>query len=83
MRLLDWGFTRRNGIKAKFDRFPKSIVIFRRINQYYFVYTVDWSVNGSVVTKADLETMGLLMNIELGLETGYLNRKSNTERVSG
>ncbi|MFC4799565.1 hypothetical protein ACFPA1_09365 [Neobacillus sp. GCM10023253] len=81
MNLLDYKFTWRYGIKAKFDRFPGSTVIFRPIKGYYYVYTVDWSVMDPVVTKADLEKMGLLINIELGLEKGYLNRKSNTDRT--
>ncbi|MFC7395285.1 hypothetical protein [Scopulibacillus cellulosilyticus] len=78
MKLLDWQFTRRRGIKAIFDEFPNSVVIFRLINHFYFVYTIDWSKDDRIVTKADLDKMGILINRELGTEQGYLNRKSNS-----
>ncbi len=78
---MKWEFTKRHGIKAQFDKLPNSIVIFRSINYYYFVYSIDWSENDQVVTRGDLEEMGLLMNRELGKEGEYLNRKSNTKRT--
>ncbi|TCP25583.1 hypothetical protein EV207_12113 [Scopulibacillus darangshiensis] len=76
MQLLDWGYTWRRGIKARFDTFPHSVVTLRLINDYYFVYSVEWSEDDQVVTKADSEKMGLLINRELGMEREYLRRKS-------
>ena len=76
MKLLDWVFTRRRGIKATFDKFPNSLVILRLINHYYFVYYVDWSKTDQIVTRVDFEEMGLLINRELGMEKRYLERKS-------
>jgi len=78
MELLDWGYTRRYNIKAYFSKFPHSLVVFRQIKDYYFVYQVHWKELDPVVTRDDLEEMELLLNQELGLEKAYLNRKSRT-----
>ncbi|WP_210365197.1 hypothetical protein [Bacillus sp. REN3] len=74
MNLIRWSYTKRYNIKAKFDTFPNSAVLFRQIKNYYFVYSVKWSTMDSVVTKKDLEKMELLLNRELGTEDGYRHR---------
>ncbi|WP_243292608.1 hypothetical protein [Bacillus sp. FJAT-47783] len=76
MELLDWGYTRRYNIKAYFSKFPNSLVIFRQITDYYFVYQVKWSDLDPVVNREDLEEMELLINQVLGMEEAYLKRKS-------
>ncbi|KKB38250.1 hypothetical protein [Bacillus thermotolerans] len=79
MRLVKWAYSRRYNIKAVFDKFPHSNVIFRTIHQFYFVYIVNWSEKDPVVTRKDLEEMELLLNEEMGTLMFYLRRRSQTE----
>ncbi|WP_243387306.1 hypothetical protein [Bacillus kexueae] len=81
MELLDWSYTRGYNVKAYFSKFPQSLVIFRQIRDYYFVYQVKWSELDPVVTREDLEQMELMMNKELGLEAEYLKRKSRVQSM--
>lgn len=81
MKIMYWEFTKRGGVKVRFNKFPNSTVIFRLINSYYFVYTVDWSKMDCVITRTNLEKAELLINRELGLEREFLNRKSSLERT--
>ena len=76
MKMMYWEYAKCGRVKARFDKFPNSTVIFRLIKSYYFVYTVDWSETDHVITKIDLEEAALLINRELGLEEEFLNRKS-------
>ena len=75
MELIKWSYTKRNNIKALFDEYPNSLVVFRRIKNYYFVYNVQWSIKDPVVTKNALGEMELLLNQEIGTEKEYLQRK--------
>ncbi|GLY11760.1 hypothetical protein ACP2W0_19100 [Pseudobacillus badius] len=83
MRLERWAYSRRYNIKAVFDKFPHSNVIFRTINHFYFIYIVNWSEKDPVVTRSDLEQMELLLNEELGTGSFYQQRKSQTENSQG
>ncbi|RIW33236.1 hypothetical protein D3H55_11290 [Bacillus salacetis] len=76
MKLNKWSYSRRYNIKASFDRFPNSTVLFRRIKDYYFVYNVYWSTHDPIVGRRDLEEMELLLNRDLGSEREYINRRS-------
>ncbi len=76
MKLLHWSYMKRNHIKAQFDLFPQSVVVFRRIKQYFFVYNVIWNANDSAVQGHDLELMEFLLNEEMGTDRAYLNRRS-------
>jgi hypothetical protein len=75
MKLTKWSYTKRYNIKALFDMYPNSLVIFRQIKNYYFVYTVQWSLKDPVVTKNALEEMELLLNQEIGTDKEYRQRK--------
>lgn len=75
MKLIKWSYTKRYNIKAQFDEYPNSVVVFRQIKEYYFVYTVNWSMIDPIVTKNALEEMEWLLNKELGTQVGYLQRK--------
>ncbi|RLQ93332.1 hypothetical protein [Falsibacillus albus] len=75
MNLVRWSYARLNHIKASFDTFPHSPVIFRRIKGYYFVYTVQWSPEDPYIDRTQLEKMEWLLNIELGFEDEYRKRK--------
>ncbi|HEY9576770.1 MAG TPA: hypothetical protein VIR64_03765 [Pseudobacillus sp.] len=79
MRLKRWAYSRRYNIKAVFDKFPHSNVIFRTINQFYFIYIVNWSEKDPVVTREDLEKMEKLINEEMGTALFYRQRKSQIE----
>lgn len=79
MELLDWSYTRHNNIKARFEPFVQSTVIFRQIKDYYFIYTVHWSDSDPVVKRGDLEEMELLLNREIGTEHSYKNRLAYSE----
>lgn len=80
MKMMYWEFAKWGRVKAKFDKFPNSTVIFRLIKSYYFVYTVDWSEMDHVLTRMDLEKAELLINRELGLEKEFLKRKGAETR---
>jgi hypothetical protein len=75
MKLTNWSYTKRYNIKAQFDVFPNSVVIFRQIKDYYFVYTVNWSLSDPVVSKTSLEQMEWLLNKELDSLESYSRRK--------
>ncbi|WP_347941549.1 hypothetical protein AAEY33_05680 [Peribacillus simplex] len=66
---------RRYNIRAIFDQFPNSPVIFRKIRDYYFVYTINWTVADAPIGIKELEEMEQLLNRELGTELQYLYRK--------
>ncbi|MFJ7680455.1 hypothetical protein [Peribacillus butanolivorans] len=65
---------RRYNIKAIFDQFPNSPVIFRKIKDYYFIYTIQWTAADAPVGTKELEEMEQLLNRELGTELQYLYR---------
>ncbi|PLS16236.1 hypothetical protein CVD28_19415 [Bacillus sp. M6-12] len=75
MKLNRWAYARRNTIKATFDEFPNSLVIFRRVKYYYFVYNVEWSAMDPPVSRGKLEEMEWLINNELDHAENYRNRK--------
>ncbi|MFD1707783.1 hypothetical protein ACFSCZ_13740 [Siminovitchia sediminis] len=79
MELLDWSYTRHYNIKARFEPFVHSEVIFRQIKDYYFIYHVRWSEKDPVVLRSHLEDMEILLNRELGTEHSYLNRLAYTD----
>jgi len=79
MELLDWSYTRHYNIKARFDPFFHSDVIFRQIKDYYFIYTVHWSRKDPVVERKHLEEMEILLNRELGTDHSYFKRLAYTD----
>ncbi|MGE7065519.1 hypothetical protein [Peribacillus butanolivorans] len=74
MQLVKWAYMRRYNIKAIFDQFPNSPVIFRKIKDYYFIYTIQWTAADAPVGTKELEEMEQLLNRELGTELQYLYR---------
>lgn len=75
MQLVKWSYMRRDNIKAIYDQYPNSPVIFRKIRDYYFVYTIQWTPADDPVGKSELEQMEKLLNRELGTEYQYLYRR--------
>lgn len=82
MKLLHWEFTKRRGIKAKFDYFPCSTAIFRPINHYYFIYNIQWEKSDPAATRSHLDEMEWLINKELGTQENYLERKSRFRQAA-
>ncbi|WP_059170723.1 hypothetical protein [Bacillus sp. FJAT-27445] len=76
MRLMNWAYTKKYNIKALYDEFPSSPVIFRQIKEYYFIYTIKWNTADKPVARTDLEKMELLLNEELGTFGDYRKRKA-------
>ncbi|WP_241773393.1 hypothetical protein [Bacillus sp. LL01] len=79
LKLERYSYMKRNRLKAFFDHFPDSPVIFSKIGSYYFVYVIQWSEYDPIVLREDLEEMEWLINKELGLQEEYQNRRSHTE----
>ncbi|ADC50139.1 hypothetical protein BpOF4_10430 [Alkalihalophilus pseudofirmus OF4] len=77
MKLERYSYMKRNRIKAYFDHFPDSPVIFSKIGSYYFVYVIQWSEYDPIVLRRDLEEMEWLINKELGFSEEYINRRSH------
>ncbi|MFD6441589.1 hypothetical protein ACFWDG_17665 [Peribacillus sp. NPDC060186] len=75
MQFVKWAYMRRYNIKAIFDQFPNSPVIFRKIKDYYFIYTIQWTAADAPVGTKELEEMEQLLNRELGTELQYLYRR--------
>ncbi|MGE7768539.1 hypothetical protein [Peribacillus sp. NPDC096540] len=75
MQLVKWNYMRHYNIKAIFDQFPNSPVIFRKIRDYYFIYTIQWTAADAPVGTKELEEMEKLLNRELGTELQYLYRR--------
>ena len=76
MQLVKWSYTKKYNIKGVFDSHPNSLVIFRQIKNYYFIYTVNWDSGDPPVTRADLEEMECLLNCEMGTIDFYRKRKA-------
>lgn len=81
MNLLQWGYTKKHNIIAFYDYCPNSSVIFRQIQDYYFIYIINWSENDPVISKKELIVMEQLLNKELGTIEAYEKRKSNQTTV--
>lgn len=76
MKLVQWSYTKKYNIKALFDKFPSSPVIFRQIKEYYFVYTIKWNPDDPPVRRNDLVYMETLLNSEFGTLENYQKRKA-------
>jgi hypothetical protein len=76
MKLQQWSYMKRNHIKAQFDLFPQSVVVFCRIKQYFFVHNVIGHSEDHPVQDHDLELMEFLLNEEMGTDRAYMNRRS-------
>lgn len=75
MEMISYSYWKRNQIKAVFSRFPSSIVTFRMVGRYYFIYSVQWSELDPMVIREDLKEMESMINEELGLQEFYESRK--------
>ena len=76
MHLLNWSYTRKYQIKGIFDLFPDTVVIFRKINGYYFIRTMKGLDSLSLPTRNHYVQMEYLVNKELGTLPAYKNRRA-------
>ncbi|PYZ98125.1 hypothetical protein CR205_05895 [Alteribacter lacisalsi] len=75
MQMIDHSYLKRQAMKAWFDEYPNSPVIFRVIGHYYFVYRVYWSENDPIVDRESLIEMELILNKKMGTHDAYLSRR--------
>ncbi len=65
-------------MRGYFDKFPNSVIYFRRIRRFYIIYHLDWDPRDPVLSTEDREIMQWLLNKELGRESEYQQRKSRS-----
>ena len=65
-------------MRGYFDKFPNSVIYFRRIRRFYIIYHLDWDPIDPVLSTEDREIMQWLLNKELGRESEYQQRKSRS-----
>lgn len=82
MKLVRWSYMRRNQVKGLFDCFPEAVIIFKRIKNYYFIHSAEWTGSPQLIAKQQMEEMEYLLNKEMGFLRGYLKRKSAGDKDS-
>lgn len=75
MKLLHWEYTRKYQIKGIFDEFPETIFLFRRVKDYYFLFSMSGLDKHAIPSKRDYVRMEYLLNKELYSLEAYLQRK--------
>ncbi|MFS0576407.1 hypothetical protein AB1K83_12280 [Sporosarcina sp. 179-K 3D1 HS] len=75
MKLIHWAYTRKYQIKAVFDTFPTTVVLFRKISDYYFIFSMSGVDETLLPTRKDYVRMEYLLNKELGTLQAYKRRK--------
>lgn len=74
MKLLQWEYTRKYQVKCIFDEFPHTVFIFRKVKDYYFLFSMSGLDKHAVPTKKDYVRMEYLLNKELCLLDAYRQR---------
>lgn len=74
MELIQWNYWRKYQIRGVFDRFPTTVVVFRQIKNYYFIYSMKGLDETSIPSKKDYVQMEYLLNKELGNLQAYRER---------
>ncbi|SEJ17078.1 hypothetical protein SAMN04488127_1171 [Bhargavaea ginsengi] len=82
MKIVQWAYARKYQIKAVFDDFPETVFLFRRIGEYYFLFSCTGGEFTRLPEREDYGQMEELVNEELGTLEHYLNRRSNRQGVS-
>ncbi|MDW0114777.1 MULTISPECIES: hypothetical protein [Sporosarcina] len=75
MELIHWEYGRKYQVKGIFNEFPSTVVIFRQIKDYYFIYTMSAIDDTSLPTRKQYVQMEYLLNKELGTLPAYRNRQ--------
>ncbi|MBD7983325.1 hypothetical protein H9649_01925 [Sporosarcina sp. Sa2YVA2] len=74
MELLQWEYWRGYQIKGVFSQFPTTVVIFRQVKNYYFIYSMSGLDETAIPTRKDYVKMEYLLNKELGNLQAYRER---------
>lgn len=74
MELLQWEYWRGYQIKGVFSQFPTTVVIFRQVKKYYFIYSMSGLDETAIPTRKDYVKMEYLLNKELGNLQAYRER---------
>lgn len=77
MKLVQWAYARKYQIKAVFEEFPETVFLFRRIGDFYFLFSCTGGEYTRLPERSDYGRMEELINEELGTLESYLNRRSN------
>lgn len=75
VKLIQWAYTRKYQIKAVFEPFPSTIVLFRKISDYYFIFSMSGLDPYMLPNRKDYVRMEYLLNKELGTLQAYKDRK--------
>ena len=75
MKLIHWAYTRKYQIKGIFDSFPTTVVLFRKISDYYFIFSMSGLDESFLPSRADYVRMEYLLNKELGTLQAYKHRR--------
>ncbi|WP_257125456.1 hypothetical protein [Bhargavaea cecembensis] len=73
---MQWSYTRKYQVKAIFDDFPETVFLFRRIGDYYFLFSSRGGEYGPLPERRHYAVMEELVNGELGTIEHYRNRRS-------
>lgn len=74
MKLLHWEYTRKYQVKCIFDEFPHTVFIFRKIKDYYFLFSMTGLDKQAVPTEKDYVQMEYTLNKELYSLDAYRQR---------
>ncbi|GEN82657.1 hypothetical protein SLU01_09690 [Sporosarcina luteola] len=75
MKLLHWEYTRKYQVKGIFDEFPETVFLFRRVKDYYFLFSMSGLDQHAIPSKKDYVRMEYILNKELYSLDAYRQRK--------
>lgn len=76
MKINHWSYTCKYQVKCVFDLFPDTVVVFRKINGYYFINSMKGLDPLSLPTRKSYVQMEYLINKELDTLSAYKNRRA-------
>ncbi|GKV57504.1 hypothetical protein NCCP2222_34510 [Sporosarcina sp. NCCP-2222] len=75
MKIDHWAYARKYQIKCVFDKYPSTVFLFRRVADYYFIFSSSGIDVNEIPSPKDYVRMEYLLNKELGTLQAYRNRK--------
>ncbi|MFD1203703.1 MULTISPECIES: hypothetical protein [Sporosarcina] len=76
MKILQWEYTRKYQVKCIFDEFPETVFLFRRVKDYYFLFSMNGLNKNAIPERKDYVRMEYLLNKELCTLDSYRNRSA-------
>lgn len=74
MKLLHWEYARKYQVQCAFDEFPHTVFVFRKVKDYYFLFSMSGLDKNAVPTRKDYVRMEYLLNKEFCLLDSYRQR---------